>query len=165
MSLHAGVFVSANDRKRLERVCRYTARPAVATERLRELPDGRFAYALRHPWRDGTTHVVFEPRELLARLAAQVPPRAHQLRYHGILAPAAAYRDRVVPRCDQAEANSSNPVPAAARPSWATLLQRTFAVDALECPKCGGRMRPVRVVTSPDDVELTLARHSSARAP
>jgi hypothetical protein len=49
MSLHAGVFVAGGDRERLARICRYTARPAVAVERLRELADGRLAYALRHP--------------------------------------------------------------------------------------------------------------------
>lgn len=52
-SLHAGVVVPANDRKRLERLCRYTGRPPVATERLSELQDGRLLYELRHRWRDG----------------------------------------------------------------------------------------------------------------
>jgi hypothetical protein len=52
-SLHAGVAVNAHDRARLERLCRYIARPPIATKRLSELPDGRIAYALRHPWRDG----------------------------------------------------------------------------------------------------------------
>jgi len=37
-------------------------------------PDGRILYRLRHRWRDGTTHVVFEPVDLVARLAALVPP-------------------------------------------------------------------------------------------
>ncbi len=49
-------------------------------------------------WRDGTTHVVFEPLELIERLVALIPPpRAHQVRYHGVLAPCAGYRDAVVP--------------------------------------------------------------------
>jgi hypothetical protein len=37
------------------------ARPPVATERLARLPDGRLLYRLKHRWRDGTSHVVFEP--------------------------------------------------------------------------------------------------------
>jgi hypothetical protein len=41
---------------------------------------------------------VMERRELLERLAPPIPPpRAHQVRYHGILAPCASGRDRVVP--------------------------------------------------------------------
>jgi hypothetical protein len=166
MSLHAGVFVAGNDRERLARICRYTARPAVAVERLRELTDGRLAYALRHSWHDGTTHVVFEPRELMARLAAQIPPpRAHQLRYHGIFAPAAAYRDKIVARSDRASGDDRKRVPAIARPTWAVLLRRTFAVDALACPRCGGRMRPIALVTDAREIETTLARLASARAP
>jgi len=33
-SLHAGVATKANERKKLERVCRYIARPAVSEKRL-----------------------------------------------------------------------------------------------------------------------------------
>jgi hypothetical protein len=98
MSLHADVAVPARDRQRLERLCRYVARPPLALERLEELRDGRLAYRLKTPWRDGTTHVVMERTELLERLAPLVPPpRAHQVRYHGVLAPCASGRDRVVP--------------------------------------------------------------------
>ena len=51
-----------------------SARPPVATERLSLLPDGRVAYRLRHHWRDGTTHVLLDPLELLGKSAALVPP-------------------------------------------------------------------------------------------
>jgi hypothetical protein len=69
MSLHADVAVPANDRKRLERLCRYAARPPLALDRLEAMADGRLAYRLKTRWRDGTTHVVMEQRELLERLA------------------------------------------------------------------------------------------------
>jgi hypothetical protein len=89
-TLHANVAVPARDRRRLERLCRYAARPPVATGRLECLADGRLLYRLRHRWRDGTTHVVFEPQELLQRLVPLIPaPGAHQVRYHGVLAPCA----------------------------------------------------------------------------
>jgi len=78
--------------------CRYVARPAVATERLSILPDGRVSYRLRHKWRDGTTHVLFEPLELVEKLAALVPPpRFNLVRYSGIFAPAACWRSQIVP--------------------------------------------------------------------
>ena len=55
-------------------------------------------YPVNTPYRDGTTHFVFEPIELLARLAALVPrPRGNLVRYHGILAPNAKHRSAVVP--------------------------------------------------------------------
>jgi hypothetical protein len=119
-SLHADVCVPARDRRRLERLCRYVARPPIATERLSELPDGRILYRLRHRWRDGTTHVVFEPLDLVARLAVLVPPpRANTVRYHGVLAPCAGWRDVVVRDRDglSASGRSSPSCPCQAGPS------------------------------------------------
>ncbi len=40
----------------------------IRTDRLEAMPDGRLAYRLKTPWRDGTTHVVMERHELLDRL-------------------------------------------------------------------------------------------------
>jgi hypothetical protein len=98
MSLHADVAVPARDRRRLERLCHYVARPPLASDRLEEQPDGRLALRLKTRWRDGTTHILMEPHELLERLVPLIPPpRAHQVRYHGVLAPCASARDRVVP--------------------------------------------------------------------
>jgi hypothetical protein len=98
MSLHAGVAVPAGDRRRLERLCRYVARPPLAHDRLEARPDGRLALRLKTRWRDGTTHILMERHELLERLVPLIPPpRAHQVRYHGVLAPCASTRDRIVP--------------------------------------------------------------------
>ncbi len=94
--------------RRFERLARYVSRSPIATERLSEAPDGRILYRLRHRWRDGTTHVVFEPVDLVARLAALVPPpRANLVRYFGILAPCASWRNVVVR--DRDEVSSAAP--------------------------------------------------------
>ena len=99
MSLHADVAVPAHDRRRLERLCRYVARPPLASERLEERPDGRLTLRLKTRWRDGTTHILMERSELIERLVPLIPPpRAHQVRYHGVLAPSASMRDRIVPQ-------------------------------------------------------------------
>ena len=98
-SLHAGAWVSACDREKLERLCRYAARPAVAESRLVELSDGRIGYALKKRWRDGTTAVVMTKAVLMERLCALVPkPRKHLVTYHGVLAPASSLRPKVVPK-------------------------------------------------------------------
>jgi hypothetical protein len=97
-SVHANVLIEARDRDRLERLCRYAARPAVSMERLSELPDRRLLYRLKRPWRDGTTAVMFDRQDFIAKLAVLVPaPRAHLTRYHGLLGPSAAWRSLVVP--------------------------------------------------------------------
>jgi hypothetical protein len=70
-------------------------------------------YTLKSPWRDGTTRVIFEPEDFIARLAALVPnPRAHLTRYHAVFAPASPDRARVVPKTRAAAAGGcrSSPV-------------------------------------------------------
>ena len=68
-SLHAGVAAKTYERKKLERLCRYIARPAVSEKRLSLTPNGNVRYPLKTPYRDGTTHVIFEPLDFIARLA------------------------------------------------------------------------------------------------
>ena len=109
-SLHAARRIVGRDRRGLERLCRYVARPALASGRRRLLASQRLCFALKTPWSDGTSHLLLSPMERLEKRAALVPPpRLHLLRYHGVLAPRTRARDRIVP---------ANPVaePAAAAP-------------------------------------------------
>src|SRR5438128_7474801 len=113
-SVHANVHIETRDRMRLGRLIRYCARPAVATERLSELADGRLLYRLKRPWRDGTSAVIFERQDFMSKLAVLVPaPRAHLTKYHGILAPAAAWRPLITPTANE-NPSESGPSPAAA---------------------------------------------------
>ena len=64
-SLHAGVVAEPHRRDKLERLCRYVSRPAVSEKRMALTPNGKIRYPLKTPCRDGTTHVIFEPLNLL----------------------------------------------------------------------------------------------------
>ena len=56
------------------------------------------ATRLKTPYRDGTTHVIFEPLDFIARLVALVPkPRVNLTRFHGVFAPNSAHRAQVTP--------------------------------------------------------------------
>jgi hypothetical protein len=175
VSLHANVSVPARDRRRLEKLCRYIARPPVSTERLSKLTDGRLLYRLKRKWRDGTTHVVFQPLELVEKLAAIVPPpRIHMVRYHGVLAPRAGCRRNVVPAPAEkahdgthagADASDCSHVSRSWTP-WAVLMRRVFAVDVLECPKCGGKMKILATIHPPGATTAILESLAlSPRAP
>jgi hypothetical protein len=92
-SLHAGVSIKTGQRAKLERLCRYVSRSPLAQDRLTLSASGQVCYGLKTPWRDGTTHVVLDPLDFIARLAALVPPpRRHLTRYHGVLAPHSSLR-------------------------------------------------------------------------
>ncbi len=96
-NLHAAVAIGADDDVARERLVRYCARPPFALERLTLLPDGRVAHRIKQPRRNAT-HRILEPVELLARIAALIPPPRHPfLRYHGVLAPSSKWRRHIVP--------------------------------------------------------------------
>jgi hypothetical protein len=143
-------------------LCRYALRPPLAQERLHRTSDGEIWLTLRHRWADGTTHLRFEPLELLERLAVLTPrPRVNLILYYGILAPRAAWRGALVPatsRGVEVSGGEASPRveadgdPSGAKPSragayqWAELMRRTFGLDVLACPRCGGRLRLVALI-------------------
>ena len=65
-SLHAVVAARKDERRKLERLCRYIARPAVSENRLSLLSNGHVRYELKTPYRDGTMHVIFEQMDFIA---------------------------------------------------------------------------------------------------
>ena len=149
-SLHAATRIEADDRRRLERLCRYVVRPPVAAGRLRFADPETLVFSLKTPWSDGTCQLVLSPHELIEKLVALVPPpRVNLIRYHGVLAPAAPDRAQIVPgpssltqAADEAgDGESPEAAPRRYRVAWAQLLGRVFQVDVTLCPSCGGRMR------------------------
>ena len=67
-SLHAGLRCGAEQRKQLERLCRYITRPAIANERLKLNAAGQVVLQLKSAYRDGTTHVIMSPLQFMQRL-------------------------------------------------------------------------------------------------
>ena len=147
-SLHAATRIEAGDRAGLERLCRYVARPPLATGRLARVDDERLSFRLKTPWADGTTHLILSPLELIEKLAALVPPpRVNLVRYHGVLAAHAKDRDKIVPKRPDAEKLRETRGASKNRLLWAALLARVFAIDVTKCPKCAGRLRLVAAIT------------------
>ena len=67
-------------------------------ERLSKLPDGRVAYLLRKPRRNGATHLVMTPVQFLSRLSSLIPPPRFPLqRLSGVFGPRSPFRAAVVP--------------------------------------------------------------------
>ena len=146
-SLHAGVVAASDERDKLERLCRTITRPAVSTERLSLTAQGLIHYRLKTPYRDGTTHVVFEPLDFIARLAALVPnPRVNLTRYHGVFAPNHHLREQVTPaRRGRRHAKRAEEPPTNhhAAMTWAQRLKRVFKIEIETCEACGGQMKVI----------------------
>jgi len=166
-SLHAGVAARGNQRDKIERLCRYIARPAVAEQRLSLTPTGKLRYELKTPFRNGTTHVIFEPLDFIARLAALVPkPRVNLTRFHGVFAPNSKHRAIITPsgrgqgsKKKQAATDQDERSPAEhhAAMTWAQRLKRVFNIDIEICEKCQGPVRIIACVEGPVVIRQILA--------
>lgn len=180
-SLNAAVVCQPHQRQRLERLCRYVLRPPLSLDRLSVGVDGRVRYALKNPWQNGTTHVVFDADDFVARLAALVPrPRLHLTRYHGVLAPNSPYRSQLVPSPKSRDRRQASKQPCRSTTfaekraesdvgqlqplTWAKRLKRVFDIDISVCPNCGGRLRVIGDVTEPDLIRKIL-NHVAQRGP
>jgi hypothetical protein len=136
-SLHVASVCEAHQRSRLERLCRYITRPPIATRRLSVDGLGRVVYQYKHPFRDGSTHVVLEPLDFMARLAALVPrPRLNLTRFHGVFAPNFKYQARIAPHRSRATEDTDKPT---APMNWMQRLKWVFVINT-ECGRgCSGK--------------------------
>jgi hypothetical protein len=163
------VRIEAHGRAGLERLLRYCARPAFSMERMRNVGmDLVYRCAKQHsaPASDRrdprADELALTPLELINRIAALVPPpRTHQHRYYGALAPNSPLRAAVTALAQEAPsqlvkvpaepANGQCDVPTQSEPAppkrsqghylWAVLIARIYEVFPLLCPLCGGQMR------------------------
>jgi hypothetical protein len=183
----------ALDRLRIEREPGARDQPALADETHRSgagpTPRGsefadvrRVYYRPARPTPDGRALLALSPLEFLNALSHLIPPpRVHRHRYHGVLAPNARLRARVVALGrddpDTAEPDGGSPeaagtetaahghddpavslTGAAAGSRWARLLARIYEVFPLRCPECGSGMRILAFLTDPEPTGAIL-RH------
>ncbi|HVW99070.1 MAG TPA: transposase, partial [Candidatus Babeliaceae bacterium] len=139
-SLHAGVVVKANQRDKLERICRYIARPAISNQRLSLTPQGKIRYELKTPYRDGTTHIFFEPLDFISKLAALVPPpKVNLIRFIGVFAPNNKHREEIVNRKKAKKSTSvdtrTEGEKRVAMTGAKNIFKRAFKIDINICEK------------------------------
>lgn len=163
-SLHAGVSCETHQRDKRERLCRYISRPPLAVKRLSLSRHGKVVYTLKTPWRDGTTQVMFEPLDFIARLAALVPrPRINLTRYHGILAPHHRWRAAITPAKrgtgarDHNQTDERTPAERHAAMTWAQRLKRVFDIDVSTCARCGAAVRVIACIEEQGVIDRILA--------
>jgi len=164
-SLHAGVSTKAHQRMKLERLCRYIARPAVSEKRLSLTGQGKVRYELKTPYRNGTTHIIFEPLDFITKLAAMVPkPRVNLTRFHGVFTPNSKHRVQVTPAKRGKDNKGKRPnepqdrsqLERRASMTWAQRLKRVFNIDIEICSKCGGEVKVIACIEDPAVIKKIL---------
>ena len=160
---------NAQDRGKLERLCRYITRSGVSEKRLAITTYGKVRYQLKTPYRDGTTgdrssHMIFEPLDFIARLAALVPkPRVNLTRFHGVFAPNSRHRVTITPpfrnKAKQALPTGQEKTRAQKHQSmtWAQRLKRVFNIDIETCEQCGGAVKVIASIEDPSVIQKILS--------
>lgn len=130
---------------------------------------GQARHLLKTAYRDGTTHIVLEPLDLMARLAALVPPpRMHLTRFDGVFAPHGKLHAVVTPalrgiggrqaRCtDEPVSPEQGPPPHHAAMSWARRLKRVFGIDIDRRARRAGKLRIIASIDEPAVIARILA--------
>ena len=127
--------------------------------------NGQVRYQLKTPWRNGTTHVVFEPLDFISRLVSLVPkPRVNLIRFHGVFAPNSQYRAKITParrgnrkKCHSADETDQTPAEKRASITWAKRLKRVFNIEIETCDKCDGDVRIIASIEDPAVIQKILA--------
>ncbi len=147
-------------------------------------------YELKTPYRDGSTHVIFEPLDFMyrmygmpwvqgcagaaiSRLAALVPkPRFNLTRYHGVFAPNSKHRALVTPGKwgkgrkirGSEDTEEKSPEKHRASMNWAQRLKRVFNIDVEICDQCGGAVKEIACIEDPVVIKKILD-HLDKKAP
>ncbi len=123
-------------------------------------------YPYKRPYRDGTTHVIFEPLDFMARLAALVPrPGVNLTRFHGVFAPNSKHRALITPtklgkgnnreeNCKTGDCESANHHTAM---TWTQRLKRVFNIEITTCDTCGGTVKVIASIEEPAVIKQILA--------
>jgi hypothetical protein len=152
LSIFAAPSLPEDERQGLARLTRYLTRPPIDPTALEPGPGGKIRYRLKKPFADGTTHVEFSSQELMEKLVAMVPDGPSQrLAFHGVLAPAAAQRCKIVP--GQLELIPRTPSAGArARSGTATPRRRVRVGKAAppRCPDCDVDLRLIELEQATD---------------
>jgi hypothetical protein len=171
-SVNLDVAAPPGDTEGLERIACYLLKPPLSLQRMTYTSGAPVVlYQGRFNPSHGANFVALDPKEFLVRLLVLVPqPYEALIRYYGAASSTARRRSHKARGQGEEHAEADPLLPEAAgaveadAPSegcsspWARLLAKTYRVDPLRCPVCGGRLRVISVIHDPEVIERIL-RH------
>lgn len=94
---------------------------------------------------------MLDPLDLMARLAALVPPpRVHMPRFHGVFAPHSKLSVAVTPahrgmgKGQGADQSTDKPItPRHVAMTWAQRLKLVFGIEIAHCARCDGKLKVI----------------------
>lgn len=162
-SLDAKVKIQAWDRDGLEKLIRYCARPAFASENL-HWNGPWLIYRLPKPCHTGKRFIQLDPVEFIDKIAALIPPaHRHRHHYHRAFAPNSPLRPSITEVAIQNQPIAPIPLQEVAQKTskvsltWRRLIAKIYQVDPLLCP-CGKEVKITKIVTEPTQIWRILTK-------
>ena len=125
----------------------------MSAHRLSLTKSGKVCYELKTPYRDGTTHVVFDPIDFISKLVALIPtPRVNLTQFHGVFAPNSQYRSAIIiKKTDNKNIKSETRTECEKdrAMTWSARLKRAFNIDVKICEACGGAVKLIACIDDP----------------
>jgi hypothetical protein len=157
------------DEKIRENITQYIIRHPLSLQNIVYVKEkGTVIYHNKYNKYWGENTKVFKAADFIAELTQHIPPKGmHLIRYYGI------YSSRT--RGKQNQINDKKefvPLPEKAdksekksKQSWARLLKKVYEVDPLLCPKCGGEMKIIAIITEKSAITNILEYLAKNKAP
>jgi len=116
-------------------------------------------------------HVIFEPVDFIAKLAALVPkPRVNLTRFHGVFAPNSKHRALVTAAKRgkgslkvAEDKDEKTPAHRHVAMTWAQRLKRVFNIDVETCRVCGSAAKVIACIEDPVVIK-TILTHLEKKA-
>ena len=159
---------------------RYMKRPAVALSRIAlDADGGQVVYTAEFNPMLGTDRIEVDPLEFVAKVLMHVPDKnSRRVMGYGVYSNRALGERRKKARGETEGAgigaavsvyepeSSADAFARKRRQSWARLIRKIFEISPLECPRCGGEMKVVSVITDPVVIDRILRQiEKKGRAP
>ncbi len=157
---------------------RYMKRPAVALSRITLDSDGRrVVYTAGFNPMLGTDRIEVDPLEFVAKVMMHLPERnSRRVMGYGPYSNRGLGQRRKSQRGGETGGgpvvityepeSSADAFARKRRQSWARLIRKLFEVSPLTCPRCGGEMKVVSVITDPVVIDQILRQlRTKSRAP
>ena len=168
-SVHCGKPIKACDTDGRKTLSEYISRAPFSLERM-SFNEGSNSVLYRGEHFHPTLARNFDvagPLEWIARITSHIPKKgAKQVIYYGAYTQAWRSRERrqgisptVSAEDDSAPSvKDSSSCSGRRRELWAVLLKRVWDIEALKCPKCGGRMKVISMIEQPS-VIMRILKH------
>ena len=172
-SVDNSVQIFSTDAKARENVSQYIARHPVSLKKiLYEPTKGRVIYHTKYNDYFKENVKIFEATDFIAELTQHIPPKhKHYIRYYGLyssrgkgktraegklnhLLPSGFGKEKVVSIVSTADDTLSKKMQ---RSVWARLIQKVFAVNPLECSKCGSEMAIKAFIFDKESLDRIIA--------